>query len=148
MTLGNHEFVNGMEGILPFLRKTTCLIVVSNLDAFSYSSPSTILDVGGKSVGVIVYTTPETVFTSSPPRELKFHDETEYVAKQVEKITNQGVDIIIVLEHSGYKKDKEIAEKVGSLTLLLELILIHSFSLKMIKKKILLQIKSKDPIQR
>ena len=66
----------------------------------------------------------------------------------MEKITNQGVDIIIALDHSDYKKDKEIAEKVASLTLLLELILIHSFSVKRIKEQILPQIKSKDPIQR
>ena len=119
MTLGNHEFDNGMDGILPFMKNTSCPIVVANLNAVNMKtefmnlySPSTILNVGGKKVGVIGYITPETVYTSSPPKELEFLDEIEAVSKEVEKLTNQGVDIIIALGHSGYKKDKEIAETV------------------------------------
>jgi len=119
MTLGNHEFDNGLDGILPFLEKTTCPIVVSNLDASNMTekfknsfSSSTILNVGGRKVGVIGYLTPETKFTSSPPKELKFLDEVELVMEEVKKLTNQGVNIIISLGHSGYKKDIEIAEKV------------------------------------
>ena len=68
MTLGNHEFDNGMDGILPFMKNTSCPIVVANLNADKmktefknlYSS-STILNVGGRKVGVIGYITPETV---------------------------------------------------------------------------------------
>ena len=34
------------------------------------------------------------------------------MSKEVERLHNDGVDIIIGLGHSGYEKDKEIAEKV------------------------------------
>ena len=119
MTLGNHEFDNGMDGLLPFLKNTTCPIVVSNIDAKNSETqfskivkPSVILDIAGKKVGVVGYITPETVFTSSPPKNLEFLDEVEEVTKEVHKLTQQGIDIIIALGHSGYEKDKEIAEKV------------------------------------
>ena len=119
MTLGNHEFDGGLEGILPFVTRTTCPIVVSNFDATNMEAefrnsftPSTILNFGEKKVGVIGYVTPETAFTSNPPSELKFLDELEQVTEEVRKLTNQGVNIIIALGHSGYKKDKEIAQTV------------------------------------
>eukprot|EP00092_Neocalanus_flemingeri_P105137 GFUD01134718.1.p1 GENE.GFUD01134718.1~~GFUD01134718.1.p1 ORF type:complete len:573 (+),score=142.63 GFUD01134718.1:442-2160(+) len=122
MTLGNHEFDHGLEGLIPFLKKNTCPVVVANLDATDTEtelddlvSHSIVLTVGGKKVGVVGYLTPETVYTSNPPKELEFLDEVESVTKEVEKLTKQGIDIIIALGHSGYEKDKEIAEKVPNI---------------------------------
>ena len=45
-------------------------------------------------------------------RNLSITEEVEAVSKEVERLHNDGVDIIIGLGHSGYEKDKEIAEKV------------------------------------
>lgn len=119
MTLGNHELDDGMEGLLPFLEKTTCPIVVANMDVSNVPGvpeniykPSIILDKGGKKIGIVGYLTPDTIFTASPPPELELDDEVDAVRREVEKMQKQGVDIIIALGHSGYWKDKEIAEKV------------------------------------
>jgi len=119
MTLGNHEFDNGMDGILPFLKHITCPIVVSNIDHESVEpefnqlvETSIILNIGGKKIGLVGYLTPETVFSSNPPKDMKFLDEVETISKEVEKLTSAGINIIIALGHSGYAKDKEIAEQV------------------------------------
>jgi len=63
-TLGNHEFDNGVEGLIPFLRNVTFPIVCSNMDITSEPSfPKGIvkkyhvLKVGGESIGVIGYIT-------------------------------------------------------------------------------------------
>ena len=117
MTLGNHEFDDGVKGLEPFLRNQTVPFVVSNLDIrhtpnlHGLFSPSVVLQVGGKKVGLIGYLTPETLEVSNPGK-LIINDEVEAVAKEAERLNNQGVDIIIGLGHSGYFKDKEIAEKV------------------------------------
>ena len=44
---------------------------------------------------------------------LKFLDETETVRKEATELHEQGVDIIIVLSHSGLDVDREIAKNAG-----------------------------------
>ena len=44
---------------------------------------------------------------------LKFHDETETVRTEAAKLKADGVDIIIVLSHSGLDVDEEIARNCG-----------------------------------
>jgi 5'-nucleotidase len=39
-------------------------------------------------------------------------DEIESIKKEAKALTESGVDIIIAVGHSGFVKDKEIAEKV------------------------------------
>ena len=39
-------------------------------------------------------------------------DEVESIKKEAKALTESGVDIIIAVGHSGFVKDKEIAEKV------------------------------------
>lgn len=67
-SLGNHEFDDGVEGLIPFLNKATFPVLVANLNltnqpglaATKALKPSTILDVEGTKVGVIGYLTSET----------------------------------------------------------------------------------------
>lgn len=48
----------------------------------------------------------------SSPGETIFLDEVQTVKEESERLDKEGVKIIIVLGHSGYVKDQEIAEKV------------------------------------
>jgi len=43
---------------------------------------------------------------------LTLEDEVTAVKREAEKLTNDGVNIIIALGHSGYAVDKRIAEEV------------------------------------
>jgi len=66
--LGNHEFEDGPEGLAPFLKSkniSSIPIVVANINTEGEPSltniqPSTVLTVGGHTVGVIGYLTPDT----------------------------------------------------------------------------------------
>lgn len=117
MTLGNHEFDDGVKGLEPFLRNQTVPFVVSNIDIrhtpelSGLYRPSVVLTVGDKKVGLIGYLTPETLEVSNPGK-LIINDEVEAVAKEAEKLHQEGVDVIIGLGHSGYEKDIEIAKKI------------------------------------
>jgi len=120
MTLGNHEFDDGVKGLVPFLRNQTVPFVVSNIDTSltpdldNLYQPSVVLEVGGRKVGVVGYLTPETLEVSNPGA-LIINDELEPVAKEVARLEAEGVDIIIGLGHSGYQRDMELAKKIPGL---------------------------------
>lgn len=73
--LGNHEFDNGVGGLIqPFLQNVNCSVVSANVQpdqtlaaALSgYYQPYTLLSVGSEKVAVVGYTTAETPFLSMP----------------------------------------------------------------------------------
>ena len=118
MTLGNHEFDDSIAGLVPFLQNQSCPIVVSNLNTskvpelFNLTTPSIKLNRGGKVIGIVGYITPNTKQSSNSLEDLIFLDEIEALKVEVNKLDNEGVDVIIALGHSGYEKDKEVALNV------------------------------------
>ncbi|XP_068608204.1 snake venom 5'-nucleotidase-like [Brachionichthys hirsutus] len=121
MTLGNHEFDNGVEGLIhPFLQNVNFPVVSANikpdqtLDAklSGLYKPYTILNVGTEKVAVVGYTTAETPYLSMPGPHLKFEDEVEALQVQVDKLETLGYHKIIALGHSGFDVDKDIAKRV------------------------------------
>ena len=137
MTLGNHEFDDGISGLVPFLKNQTVPFVVSNIDITDTPSlrnlytpsiirkvrhtspprPLSLFQVGNRKVGIIGYLTPETLEVSNPGK-LIIKDELEAVAAEAERLHAAGVDIIIGLGHSGYQKDMELARAIPHLDVL------------------------------
>ncbi|XP_037914466.1 protein 5NUC-like isoform X3 [Hermetia illucens] len=117
ISLGNHEFDDGVEGLIPFLNKATFPVLVANLNltnqpglaATKALKPSTILDVEGTKVGVIGYLTSETGDLSLAGN-LIFSPEIDAINKEAERLKQQGIKIIIALGHSGFGIDQEIAK--------------------------------------
>ncbi|XP_075454006.1 5'-nucleotidase isoform X1 [Ascaphus truei] len=121
MALGNHEFDNGVNGLLdPFLMEVKCPILSANIrsdkqlapNITGYYLPYRILLVGAEKVGIIGYTSKETPVLSAPGPHLLFEDEITALQPQVDKLLTLGVNKIIALGHSGFETDKLIAQKV------------------------------------
>uniref|UniRef100_A0AAQ5Z804 5'-nucleotidase n=1 Tax=Amphiprion ocellaris TaxID=80972 RepID=A0AAQ5Z804_AMPOC len=121
MALGNHEFDNGVEGLIqPFLQTVNCSVVSANIKAdhtlaanlSGYYQPYSVIRVGSEKVAVVGYTTAETPFLSMPGQHLKFEDEVEALQIQVNKLETLGFNKIIALGHSGFDVDKDIAKRV------------------------------------
>lgn len=120
MALGNHEFDDGVEGLAPYLEEMKPVVPFVccniNLDNENRLKPllkkSTILEVGGKRIGVIGYITPETSYLSSPGGTISFNDEIGCIRGEAQNMKATGVDIIIAVGHSGYRKDMEIANSI------------------------------------
>uniref|UniRef100_A0A194AS98 Snake venom 5'-nucleotidase n=1 Tax=Micrurus tener TaxID=1114301 RepID=A0A194AS98_9SAUR len=121
MALGNHEFDNGLNGLLdPLLKNVKFPILSANIrpkgpiasNISGYILPYKIINVGSEKVGIIGYTTKETPVLSNPGPYLEFRDEVEELQKQADKLTTLGVNKIIALGHSGFKEDCRIAQKV------------------------------------
>lgn len=73
---------------------------------------SVVLERGGRKIGIIGVLLTSTEFMGVVGG-LKFLDETESVRAEAEKLHNEGIDIIIVLSHSGLAIDEYMAANVG-----------------------------------
>lgn len=123
--MGNHEFDDGVKGLIPFIDNATFPIVTANLDlskqpdlAATNLKNSTILEINGRKIGVIGYLTPETKILSTTENVI-FEDEVESIRKEAKKLKEQGVDILIALGHSGFETDKRIAREVEDIDLVI-----------------------------
>lgn len=120
MTLGNHEFDDGDAVLAAFIDAIDFPVVTANVD-FSESpdladkiSPSVILEVGGEQIGIIGLVTPESEILSSPGPELVFnYDLIAATQEQVDALSAEGVNKIILLTHIGYAADLEVAQGVS-----------------------------------
>ncbi|XP_022172961.1 protein 5NUC-like [Myzus persicae] len=124
MSLGNHEFDDGVKDVELFLRNITIPVVASNLD-LTYepalaSEPnlmkSKVLTVNGRKIGIIGYLTPETAVIAKVGN-VKILPEIQSVAAEAKRLKNDGVDILIALGHSGFEMDIQIARDVEDIDL-------------------------------
>ncbi|XP_055700810.1 apyrase [Phlebotomus papatasi] len=118
ITLGNHEFDHQVSGVVPFLETIKSPIVVANVDASEEPtfdgkfSKTFVIDKYERKIGIIgvmLQTTPNIASTG----RLKFTDEATAVREEAAKLKSQGINIIIVLSHSGLDVDIAIAENGG-----------------------------------
>ncbi len=117
MTVGNHEFDDGPAVLRGFMDAVKFPVLMSNAD-FSGEKllagklvKSTIIERGGQKIGLIGLTPHDTDELSSPGKNVIFTNPVGAVQSEVDKLTAKGVNKIIVLSHSGYDVDKEVAAK-------------------------------------
>ena len=115
MTVGNHEFDDGPEVLRGFMDAVEFPVLMSNANVSGEPmlagklQPSTIIERGGKLIGLIGLTPEDTDDLSSPGDNITFTDPVAAVQEQTDMLTAAGADIIIVLSHSGFEVDKRVA---------------------------------------
>ncbi|KAL6259899.1 hypothetical protein P5V15_009810 [Pogonomyrmex californicus] len=116
MTIGNHEFDNKIEGLVPFLKNVNAPVVVTNIDDSEEPAiqglykNSTIIERNGTKIGVIGVILSTTNLLSNTEK-LKFLDEVETVNEEAKRLKEKGIKIITVLSHCGLDVDRIMAEK-------------------------------------
>lgn len=115
MTVGNHEFDDGPEVLRGFMDAVAFPVLMSNAD-FSAEPmlatkllKSTVIERGGEKLGLIGLTPEDTDELASPGPNVHFSDPVAAVQGEVDRLTAQGVNKIIVLSHSGYRVDQRVA---------------------------------------
>jgi 5'-nucleotidase / UDP-sugar diphosphatase len=136
--LGNHEFDFGDAGLqrfLDYLSKRTwdCATPalganvvpaagVSPLARFSphdYVLPHVVLERGGRRIGVIgIDVAGKTMASSSPDPGTVLLDEAESAQAAIDQLRADGVDIVILLTHIGYRADLELAARLSGVDLI------------------------------
>lgn len=117
MTVGNHEFDDGPEVLRGFMDAVEFPVLMSNADVSrephlaDVLKKSTVIERGGEKIGLIGLTPQNTDELASPGDNITFTEPAHAVQGEVDKLTEMGVNKIIVLSHSGYLVDKAVAEK-------------------------------------
>ncbi|MGI3167037.1 bifunctional metallophosphatase/5'-nucleotidase [Pseudooceanicola sp. 200-1SW] len=115
MTVGNHEFDDGPEVLRGFMDAVDFPVLMSNADVSGEPlladvlMKSTTIEVGGETIGLIGLTPQDTDELASPGDNIIFTDPSDAVQGEVDKLTEAGVNKIIVLSHSGYGVDQTVA---------------------------------------
>lgn len=115
--LGNHEFDNGVSGLVPFVDNATFAVLSCNIDLSETPElqgkihKSKKFTIGGETVGVIGYTTKSTPYISKP-ETIKFLDELEEVQAEADKLISEGINKIIALGHQGFTGDQNMAQNL------------------------------------
>jgi 5'-nucleotidase len=116
MTVGNHEFDDGPEVLKGFMDALNFPILMSNADVSQEPllsntlQKSTVIEKGGERIGLIGLTPEDTDELASPGPNVTFSDPVAAVQGEVDRLTADGVNKIIVLSHSGYAVDQRVAE--------------------------------------
>ncbi|KAH8245444.1 hypothetical protein KR032_010464, partial [Drosophila birchii] len=118
MTLGNHEFDHGVEGVVPFLETVNTSMLVANMDCAHEPTmegkynKSKIIERSGRKIGLIGVIL-ETTYDLANTGKLIFRNESDTIREEAQLLKAQGANIIIVISHCGYEVDKEIAANAG-----------------------------------
>lgn len=125
LTLGNHEFDDGIEDLTERMRDVKCPVVCANLDLSSfelgqYVKPWCIVNKGGMKIGIIgleadISTCVSKTVSSRIP-QLDPVDETNKWAKYLRE--EEKCNMVILLSHQGYEpEDQENAAKIKGVDL-------------------------------
>ncbi|RYG69030.1 multifunctional 2',3'-cyclic-nucleotide 2'-phosphodiesterase/5'-nucleotidase/3'-nucleotidase, partial [bacterium] len=108
-TLGNHEFDKGTGPTTTYADALGFPLVAANLkfgpNQAGFASrikPSVVLTVAGQRVGVVGIVTPDTPNISSPGEGVEFLDPYASAQAEVDRLTAQGINKIVLLTHIGY----------------------------------------------
>ncbi len=125
MAVGNHEFDDGPPVLQTFAETVEFPLLMSNADLTGEPAlnelidKSVILDVGGERIGVIGLTPQDNAELASPGPNVVFTAPVDAVQAEVDRLTDEGVNKIIVLSHSGLAVDREVAEGTTGVDLIL-----------------------------
>ena len=120
-TLGNHDFDDGVDGLMPLLNQANFPVLAANVKITKLPhfrekvKPSITLNIDGTQIGIIGYITTKTANTSRAGPNVEFLPEIPAVKSECQKLRRKGVKIIIGLGHSGYQFDKLLAKEVPEL---------------------------------
>uniref|UniRef100_E2J7A7 5'-nucleotidase n=1 Tax=Triatoma matogrossensis TaxID=162370 RepID=E2J7A7_9HEMI len=122
MSFGNHEFDDGIDGLVPYLqeiKKHDIPVVTCNINTTQEPSlnndtslkPWHMFTVDKVKIAVIGFITPNTKMVSCPG-SIQFLDEIEKIKEYAKKAKEEGANLIFAVGHSGFEKDQEIAKEV------------------------------------
>ena len=124
MAVGNHEFNNGPEGLASFVDKVGFPVLMSNADISMEAAldglieKSVVIEKAGEKIGIIGVTPRNNDELSSPGPNVIFTDPSSAIQAEVDSLTEQGINKIIVLSHSGFATDLVIAQNTSGVDLI------------------------------
>lgn len=109
VTLGNHEFDNGVDALANLLKKAKFKVVSSNYDLSTTPlsekiDPWLMLEKGDVKVGIIgLNVNPEDLIAKENYEGVFYRDPIAIANQLAADLKNKGADVVIVLSHLGYE---------------------------------------------
>ncbi len=125
MAVGNHEYDRGQQPLVDFIDGANFPLLSANttIDASSPLSgkikPWIIKEINGEQVGIFGLTTAETGVLSSPGEGITFTDSVAAAEQAVSELSAQGVNKIIALTHLGINEEKQVAQNVSGIDIVI-----------------------------
>ncbi|MCK0166346.1 5'-nucleotidase/apyrase family protein [Jannaschia sp. S6380] len=125
MAVGNHEFDDGPEGLADFVKQVEFPVLSANIDVSQNNAlageigKSTVLEVGGERIGIVSVLAEDTPETSSPGDTVIFSPSADAAQAEIDALTGDGVNKIILLTHVGLPADKRLAEELTGVDLII-----------------------------
>jgi len=126
VTYGDQEFINGADFLyeeisvknIPFL--TANITYCNDTQCFMLGQKYKIVECGGYKVGITAVTDPGvfTFFSEEALKGLKIEEPAEILPGIISLMKKDGADITVLISHSGYDRDIELAEKITGLDLI------------------------------
>ncbi|ORY81973.1 5'-nucleotidase [Protomyces lactucae-debilis] len=120
VTLGNHEFDDGYEHLVKYLRNLTSPVVCANVrtkvDALNDALVPT-LELPRLGIAIFGLLTPDTKFISSPGDEVSFAEPLKVAQTLIDDLRGRGFKRIIALTHIGYAEDQDLVRATRGLSL-------------------------------
>ena len=125
VTLGNHEFDNGIEELSRRLKNLEAEVVCANYDFEGTAldglvKPYTIIRRGGKKIGIIgLLTDIMEVVDADIARMLTYQEPSQVVNRLSGYLKEEkDCDMVICLSHLGYGEDKELAASIRNVDII------------------------------
>ena len=125
VTLGNHEFDNGIEELSRRLKNLEAEVVCANYDFEGTAldglvKPYTIIRRGGKKIGIIgLLTDIMEVVDADIARMLTYQEPLQVVNRLSGYLKEEkDCDMVICLSHLGYGEDKELAASIRNVDII------------------------------
>jgi len=125
MAAGNHEFDRGPKVFADFIKAATFPILSANVDAEAdpdlkgLMKPSVVVTIGGEKLGIVGAMTPDLPEISSPGPNVKMKDLVSSLQAEVDKLTAEGVNKIVVVSHCGYGVERDYASKLRNVDIVI-----------------------------
>lgn len=103
---------------MPVLAANLILTEVPELKQEPNLRNTIIITINNIQIGIIGYLTPDTKFMAQH-NDVEYEDEVVAIRREVKKLKEENVKIIIALGHSGLTKDLQIAKEVDDLDLVI-----------------------------
>jgi len=127
LTLGNHEFDDGDEGLKTLLDQMDGEFVSANVVPKKgnilegYWKPYKIIEREGEKIALLgIDIKQKTQVSSRPSDEIEFFDEVETSQKYADELKAKGVNKIILISHFGMKNDLDLATKVDGIDVIVD----------------------------
>lgn len=121
MVVGNHEPDFTADKLLERIKQARFPVLAANIthrkDGELFTKPYVMREVNGVQVGILGLAYPNTALTSAQKNVegLRFSEAVEAAREYVPRLRREGAQIVIALTHLGLGADKNLAEKVDGI---------------------------------